>query len=154
MLVLVFVIVLKDSLRTRAEFLSLSLTVKSWSLSLTINFLKSLFLSWSLIHKSLSWSWSLWLKSLLTSLVVSLCFSLISVMKWLAQMHSSDCISVKFTCNFILFIRLNRWQQHLSWRAVNCRVNVRLHGINMWDGTECWMQSVTVLQQCQLQWDC
>ena len=48
MLVLVLVLVLKDSLRTIMKSLSLSwsLIVKSWSLS------------WSLCSKSLSWSWS------------------------------------------------------------------------------------------------
>ena len=60
MLVLVLVLVLKDSLRTKMQSLSwsLSLTMQSLSLSLSL-LLKSLSLSLSLLLKSLSLSWSL-----------------------------------------------------------------------------------------------
>ena len=58
---LVLVLVLKDSLRTKIQSLSwsLSLTMQSLSLSLSILLLKSLSLSLSLLLKSLSLSWSL-----------------------------------------------------------------------------------------------
>jgi len=65
MLILVFVLVLKDSLRTFFKSLSLSwsLGVRSLSWSLGV---RSLSLSWSLGVRSLSWS--LGVRSLLTSL--------------------------------------------------------------------------------------
>src|SRR6218665_3981737 len=76
--VLVLVLVLKDSLRTYFKSLSWSLGVRSLSLSLGVRSRRFLFLSWSLGVRSLSWSlgvrslslsWSLGVRSLLTSLI-------------------------------------------------------------------------------------
>src|SRR6218665_1219163 len=64
--VLVLVLVLKDSLRTyfKSLFLSWSLGVMSLSLSLGVRSRRSLTLSWSLGVRSLSLSWSLGIRSL------------------------------------------------------------------------------------------
>src|SRR6218665_3220152 len=71
--VLVLVLVLKDSLRTyfKSLFLSWSLGVRSLSLSLGVRSRRSLSLFWSLGVRSLSLSWSLGIRSLLTSLLAS-----------------------------------------------------------------------------------
>src|SRR6218665_1506602 len=70
--VLVLVLVLKDSLRTYFKSLSLSwsLVVRSLSLSLSLGVrsTRSLSLPWSLGVRFLSLSWSLGVRSLLTSL--------------------------------------------------------------------------------------
>src|SRR6218665_1246571 len=76
MLILVLVLVLKDSLRTFFKSLSLSwsLGVRSLSLSLSLGVRsrRSLSLSWSLGVRSLSLSWSLGVRSLSLSLFWSL----------------------------------------------------------------------------------
>src|SRR6218665_2977000 len=65
-MVLVLVLVLKDSLRTYFKSLSLSWSLGVRSLSLGVRSRRSL--SWSLGVRSLSLSWSLGVRSLLTSL--------------------------------------------------------------------------------------
>src|SRR6218665_2577684 len=145
MLILVFVLVLKDSLRTYFKSLSLSWSLGSgpcpypypWgvrsrrSLSLSWSLrVRSWSLSWFLGVRSLSLSWSLGVRSLLTSLAVccsvssssSIPFSLRTLSLVFFSVHDFLCIFLHIRISHaLIFFPFSRLRSHteLSGKSVS-----------------------------------